>query len=675
MNISHDEVKPRVFIGSSTEGLEVARLIDQGLSSDADCFLWTDHRIINTGGYIIEGLEHALDVCSYAVIVMTPDVISRSRGKSRLSPRDNLVLELGMFFGRHGRKSVFMIVPERQDFELPSDLDGIVTGKYRTMKLDDGVIYNVTDACVRISEVLRRHRPPHPRVRPTAESFWKGLAERVSIVYGVEHDLHSNPKEHHRMSPRDLGTALLIFGFLNRYFPEKTVEICPARGPKWEGDLTREGDLILVGGFVTNEMYRAYRTALEAPFERNLRLKIGRLCRVEGQRVYHLGLEESAGHFPRADFRALETIPSEFVTRDYGLVTSRKALFYEHYRRVVTIAGVRGNGTRAAAMLLTRPGSQRPELNSLLPPEFSANDSFEMAVEAKTRRDKIVSYGAVELLLNEKRLGVSPGEGAERCELDSPCAGCRFGLLEEPATDAIYPHVPQMRGVKAVIFDLDDTLVDTTRYLIDPLESDAARMMIEAGVSGATHEEVHDTLMQLRMHHPDRIEEELRNRLPQTPPAAIEARRRALATAPSMLSELRMRPEVSNLLARLSATYKLYMVTAGPRDFQRQKIEHLDRQHHIRQYFDEDPVDSIVDSASAETKEERMLALVKGRYKKEAVVVVGNRWDHEIRAGKKLGMRTICVRHGEGSSLVPHEETHDPAHLVVNDIRELYDIL
>jgi FMN phosphatase YigB (HAD superfamily) len=678
MNNSLEESKPRVFIGSSAEGLEIAKLIDQGLFYDADCFLWTDSRIFGASEHVMESLERALDECTYAIIVLSPDDMGESRGASYFMPRDNLLFEMGLFAGRHGRKSVFMVIPKEIPIKIPTDLQGINPCKYKTLKQADGPpSYHVNYACMQISEVLKKHRSPGRQARPVADSFWKSLADTVLIVYGVEHNAQANPKEHPRVSPRDLETAHLIFGFLNRYYPEKTVRLCPAREPKWEGDLTRESDLILIGGFVTNEMYKIYRSTYEREFEQNLRLKMGRLCRIEGRRVYHLGFEESAGYVPRSEPQELENISSEFVTRDYGMVTSRTAMFYENDRRIITIGGVKGNGTKAAAMALTKVSKQIPDLNTLLPAHFSGHDSFEMVVEAKVKHNTIASFSAVEVLLNDRRLDIATEGDVEVCELDTACAGCKFGLVEDPdaVSSNMYPHIPQLRGVKAIIFDLDDTLVDTSRYLIDQLEADAAEMMIKAGMTGTDKAEIHEILMQLRMAHPDNIEEMLVKRLPQTTTKAIRARRRVLAKASSMLEQLRMNPEVINLLERLAKTYKLYLVTAGDYAYQKQKIKHLDYEYHLRHYFAEDPVTGIVEAGSTESKEQKMLSLIKGNFSKDSVVVVGNRWDHEIRAAKKLGLRTICVRHGEGSSLVPDHNDADPHHLIINNIMELSHLL
>ena len=35
-------MKPRVFIGSSTEGLEVTKLVKDYLSTDYDCIVWNE---------------------------------------------------------------------------------------------------------------------------------------------------------------------------------------------------------------------------------------------------------------------------------------------------------------------------------------------------------------------------------------------------------------------------------------------------------------------------------------------------------------------------------------------------------------------------------------------------------------------------------------------------------
>ena len=44
-------MKPRIFIGSSAEGLEVAKRIKSFFSPDYDCFLWTDEIFKNNNSF------------------------------------------------------------------------------------------------------------------------------------------------------------------------------------------------------------------------------------------------------------------------------------------------------------------------------------------------------------------------------------------------------------------------------------------------------------------------------------------------------------------------------------------------------------------------------------------------------------------------------------------------
>jgi predicted nucleotide-binding protein len=86
----------------------------------------------NQGRTLLEKFEEHGDV-GYAVVLLSPDDIGRSasanRNEEKLRPRQNVVLELGYFVGRLGRKHVAALVNERKDdvVEYPSDIRGIAT--------------------------------------------------------------------------------------------------------------------------------------------------------------------------------------------------------------------------------------------------------------------------------------------------------------------------------------------------------------------------------------------------------------------------------------------------------------------------------------------------------------------------------------------------------------------
>jgi predicted nucleotide-binding protein len=83
------------------------------------------HEKATEGRTIIEKLEHYSDV-DFAVILLTPDDIGADKERpSELKPRarQNVILELGFFLGRLGRKKVCPLY--RGPMDLPSDYIGV----------------------------------------------------------------------------------------------------------------------------------------------------------------------------------------------------------------------------------------------------------------------------------------------------------------------------------------------------------------------------------------------------------------------------------------------------------------------------------------------------------------------------------------------------------------------
>jgi predicted nucleotide-binding protein len=84
------------------------------------------HEQPNAGQTIIEKVEKYGGV-AFAVVLLTPDDIGATRDKAGdLKPRarQNVILELGYFLARLGRKHVAALV--KGDVEKPSDYDGVV---------------------------------------------------------------------------------------------------------------------------------------------------------------------------------------------------------------------------------------------------------------------------------------------------------------------------------------------------------------------------------------------------------------------------------------------------------------------------------------------------------------------------------------------------------------------
>ncbi|MFT3803923.1 MAG: nucleotide-binding protein [Burkholderiaceae bacterium] len=143
-----------VFIGSSSEGLPIAKAIQRGLSSSVDATLWKQG-VFQPGFSYLESLVKTLNSADFAVLVLTPDDVNESRGENYNSPRDNVVFELGLFIGRLGRERSFFVYDQNQPPKLPSDLLGIAASVFQARE-DENLEAAVGPACTEIESVIAR---------------------------------------------------------------------------------------------------------------------------------------------------------------------------------------------------------------------------------------------------------------------------------------------------------------------------------------------------------------------------------------------------------------------------------------------------------------------------------------------------------------------------------------
>lgn len=86
------------------------------------------HEQANEGRTIIEKVEANSNV-GFAVVLLTPDDLGSVKdGTPSARARQNVILELGYFIGRLGRKNVCAL--KRGDIEVPSDFGGVVYDEF-----------------------------------------------------------------------------------------------------------------------------------------------------------------------------------------------------------------------------------------------------------------------------------------------------------------------------------------------------------------------------------------------------------------------------------------------------------------------------------------------------------------------------------------------------------------
>ena len=172
--------KPRVFIGSSSESAKVARLIEQFLKTDSYPTIW--YKLFLPGSTYIDDLEEEIDRVDFAVFVCAPDDQLRIRQQEMESPRDNVILELGMALGRLGRRRSFIVHPKAVNLRLPTDLGGVVPVPYDHSEDEDKLEDELRNVCIDISKAMYkrglRSRPSEDTEPPVLAHLKRKVAER-----------------------------------------------------------------------------------------------------------------------------------------------------------------------------------------------------------------------------------------------------------------------------------------------------------------------------------------------------------------------------------------------------------------------------------------------------------------------------------------------------------------
>ncbi|MDV2981597.1 UNVERIFIED_CONTAM: nucleotide-binding protein [Actinomycetes bacterium ARC8] len=125
----NDIERPRVFIGSSSEGLEVARALQVLLDRSCEAEIWSQG-LFEPGGFTLSSLIKAANRFDFAILVVSPDDMTTSRGAVKSTTRDNVVFELGLFMGAIGPDRTFMVYDRKTPPDLPTDLAGVTPASF-----------------------------------------------------------------------------------------------------------------------------------------------------------------------------------------------------------------------------------------------------------------------------------------------------------------------------------------------------------------------------------------------------------------------------------------------------------------------------------------------------------------------------------------------------------------
>jgi len=113
--------KPKIFIGSSSEGKDFANRLQIAIKAWSNPDVWSD--TFDLSKTTIENLENNLPQYDMCIFLWTADDTSSIRGKEMRTARDNLIFETGLSIGSIGRKNTIIVMEETA--KIISDLLGL----------------------------------------------------------------------------------------------------------------------------------------------------------------------------------------------------------------------------------------------------------------------------------------------------------------------------------------------------------------------------------------------------------------------------------------------------------------------------------------------------------------------------------------------------------------------
>ncbi len=172
-------MKPRIFLGSSTQQEKLLQALTRGLQDVADVEPWTT--VFNPGVSTLERLVELTHEVDFAAFIFgqddwtakgagpgqAPDVAS-----GQATPRDNVVFEAGLFGGALGIRRTFIL--HARGAKIPTDLNGLTVIRYDP---------DTTPQIVRqINQTLRRTIESEGRLSRLEGDWWQlSLTARTEL--------------------------------------------------------------------------------------------------------------------------------------------------------------------------------------------------------------------------------------------------------------------------------------------------------------------------------------------------------------------------------------------------------------------------------------------------------------------------------------------------------------
>lgn len=163
--------KPRIFIGSSAESLDIADAINLNLDHKAEVTIWRNGTF-DLSSNTIDSLTKKAKSVDFSLFIFSPDDIAITRDKRKAIVRDNVLFELGLFIGAIGKERCFILKPRGVDLHFPTDLLGVTPADYEPNRSDNDLASAVNHACVLMKQKMEKlHTIPEVSKAPKSQKI------------------------------------------------------------------------------------------------------------------------------------------------------------------------------------------------------------------------------------------------------------------------------------------------------------------------------------------------------------------------------------------------------------------------------------------------------------------------------------------------------------------------
>jgi predicted nucleotide-binding protein len=176
----------RVFIGSSTESLPIAKRMQTLLSSrDFVVTVW-DTYFASPGEFHLDNPIKAPDEFDFALFIFAPDDIAYIRANKVSVVRDNVIFEAGIFIKSLGRERTFIVLPKPdggEEIHVLSDFLGLNLIHYHEIGQPNEWDARLGPAC---NSVQDRIRQLVAKVPERAAALWGSWIGEMHQAYGPD---------------------------------------------------------------------------------------------------------------------------------------------------------------------------------------------------------------------------------------------------------------------------------------------------------------------------------------------------------------------------------------------------------------------------------------------------------------------------------------------------------